>query len=215
MVSGASRRSRRLRSSSAPSTSRLTLREGPFAPPRPVSPSFSSACFTLWTVPSQASFRDLGRGVGGRPIPVLVKLARVRFYRKTLGALQRRWPATPPTKPPTPGQIARSFGPQPLSPRYVCCPSTGGNTREAAKTLGLAVGCSRLFPAVPGTGDRKRTAGTALRSFLRPIRTFDVDPRARHTFAFSQSAATVMPRPAATLTIVSKRTLNSPRSIAP
>ncbi len=44
-----------------------------------------------------------------------------------------------------------------------------GNRREhagiSAKTLGLVVGCSRLFPAVPGPGDRKRTAADALRSF--------------------------------------------------
>ena len=48
-----------------------------------------------------------------------------------------------------------------------------GNSREhagrAAKTLGLVVGCSRLFPAVHGTGDRKRTAGEALRSVLRSL----------------------------------------------
>jgi hypothetical protein len=42
---------------------------------------------------------------------------------------------------------------------------TRGNSRE---DMGLAVGCSRLFPAVPGTRDRKRTAGTALRSFCVP-----------------------------------------------
>jgi hypothetical protein len=80
--------------------------------------------------------------------------------------------------------------------------------RRKLQTLGIAEGCSRLFPAVLGTRDRKRTAGTALRSFCVPIRTFDVDPAARHIFAFSQSAATVMSRPAATLTIVSRRTLN-------
>jgi hypothetical protein len=56
-----------------------------------------------------------------------------------------------------------------------------GNSREhagiSAKTLGLADGCSRLFSAIPGTGDRKRTAGEVLRSFfavgsepLTPIR---------------------------------------------
>jgi hypothetical protein len=51
-------------------------------------------------------------------------------------------------------------------------PRTGA---KAAKTLGLAVGCSRLFPAVPGTRHRKRTArslaavpGEAI-SVLRPI----------------------------------------------
>jgi len=86
---------------------------------------------------------------------------------------------------------------------------------KPAKTMGLAVGCSRLFPAVPGTRDRKRTAGTALRSFLHPIRTFDVGPRARHIFAFSQSAATVVSRAAAILASVATETLNSPRSIAP
>jgi hypothetical protein len=30
---------------------------------------------------------------------------------------------------------------------------------EPAKTLGVVVGCSRLFPAVPGTRDRNRTVG--------------------------------------------------------
>jgi hypothetical protein len=35
---------------------------------------------------------------------------------------------------------------------------------KPAKTLGLAVGCSRLFPDVPGIGDRKRTAELPLRS---------------------------------------------------
>jgi hypothetical protein len=38
-------------------------------------------------------------------------------------------------------------------------PRTGGKSRE---TLGLADGCSRVFPAVPGTRDRKGTAAEAL-----------------------------------------------------
>src|ERR1700704_462315 len=40
---------------------------------------------------------------------------------------------------------------------------------KAAKTLGFWVGRSRLFPAVPGTRDRKWTAGEALRSILRSL----------------------------------------------
>jgi hypothetical protein len=47
------------------------------------------------------------------------------------------------------------------------------NSREhagiSAKTLGLVVGRSRVFPAVPGIWDRKGTAGEALRSGLRSI----------------------------------------------
>jgi hypothetical protein len=31
---------------------------------------------------------------------------------------------------------------------------------KSAKRRGFVVGCSRLFPAVPGTRDRKRTAAT-------------------------------------------------------
>jgi hypothetical protein len=49
-------------------------------------------------------------------------------------------------------------GSNPVSPINV----KTGNRREhagiSAKTLGLVVGCSRLFSAVPGTRDRKRTA---------------------------------------------------------
>jgi len=73
---------------------------------------------------------------------------------------------------------------------------TRGKSRENAVARG------RLFSPVPGCSrhrgpqrDRRNRAAV----LLHPIRTFDVDPRARHTFALSQSAATVMLRPATPL----------------
>jgi hypothetical protein len=39
---------------------------------------------------------------------------------------------------------------------------------ECRKTLGIADGCSRLFPAVLGTGDRKRTAAAGKWDRKRP-----------------------------------------------
>ncbi len=103
-----------------------------------------------------------------------------------------------------------------LSPRYVHSPGTAGNKRENPRkhwaSWNTVLACSRLFPAL-GTakGPQERRCGP----FRRRVRTFDADPSARHIFAFSQSAATVISRPPASLTIVSRRTLNSPRSIAP
>jgi hypothetical protein len=86
-------------------------------------------------------------------------------------------------------------------------PGTCGKTRENTGARG------RLFSPVPGCSrhsgpqkDRKSRAAV----LLRPIKTFDVDPRTRQTFAFSHSAATVMPKPAATFTISPGRIAVSP-----
>ena len=91
-------------------------------------------------------------------------------------------------------------------------PGTCGNTRENAEARG------RLFSLVPGcsrhSGPRK-AAGTALRSFSPQIRTLTLTRARVVTFAFSQSAATVVSRAAAILVSVATEMLNSPRSIAP
>src|ERR1700760_770493 len=70
-------------------------------------------------------------------------------------------------------------GSNPVSP----IGSFSGNSREhagiSAKTLGLVVGSSRLFPAVPGTRDRKRTAGRFVRSFSRCQKVFLAEQQLR------------------------------------
>jgi hypothetical protein len=59
-------------------------------------------------------------------------------------------------------------GSNPVSPIRSLSEHSREHARKSAKTLRLVVGCSRLFPAVPGTGDRKGTAGESLRSFSPP-----------------------------------------------
>ena len=49
-----------------------------------------------------------------------------------------------------------------FSPIFVGSANSREQAGNPAKTLGLVVGCSRLFPAVPGTRDRKGTAAEAL-----------------------------------------------------
>jgi hypothetical protein len=119
----------------------------------------------------------------------------------------------PPTTRLTRGRIARCNQMSLLSPRFARSPSTAGNTREHPRkhwgSWSAVLVRSRLFPAL---GTAKGPQESRCGPFRRRIRTFDADPSALHMFAFSQSAATVMSRPAASLTIVSRRTLNSPHA---
>jgi hypothetical protein len=97
-----------------------------------------------------------------------------------------------------------------LSPRYVHSPGTAGNTREDPRkdrgSWSAVLACSRLFPAL-GTakGPHERRCGPfAVRS--EPLTRTQAHG---HMFAFSQSAATVKSTPAASSTIVSRRTLGA------
>jgi hypothetical protein len=58
--------------------------------------------------------------------------------------------ASPNPQQPTP--------PTPVSPIFVGTANSREQAGNPAKTLGLVDGCSRVFPAVHGTRDRKRTA---------------------------------------------------------
>src|SRR6202011_662599 len=50
-------------------------------------------------------------------------------------------------------------GSNPVSPIFVGSANSREQAGNPAKTLGFVDGCSRVCPAVPGTRDRKRTAG--------------------------------------------------------
>lgn len=56
-------------------------------------------------------------------------------------------------------KMAYQSQPEPFSPIFVGSANNREQAGNPAKTLGLVDGCSRVFPAVPGTRDRNRTAG--------------------------------------------------------
>jgi hypothetical protein len=69
---------------------------------------------------------------------------------------------------------------QPVSPMKSRRFRTLNLAAKAAKTLGFRVGRSRLFAAVPGTRDRRRTAATGERDRRRTLRGFKLSSGRRY-----------------------------------